>query len=570
MGLCALGLIGSVLFAAIWPPWNLWWCVFVAAVPVAVISLRANSAWRAALLVLLTQIPGWLWVQHWMVQLTPPGMALLVLYCAVYVALFAVVLRRIARWTPIATGRVPMALVVPVVWTACEYLRTTLVLGGYPWYPLGLGLIGPAEGDGLLAQSASIFGLPFLSAIAASVAGLLIDWSGIARSQASTAGSPRRTRVLATIAVMAVQAANLVYGWMVLEATAATEGPAVLVVQTDLSVSNKNEWSREDQERDFAGYVRETLAGASAHRSEGGTIDLVVWPETMVPGFGLEPATLAMLTKGRYYPGAIYADSLALMQERLAVPVVVGAPVYLGLRPDPEKERWLWDTHYNSAYLINGPPPYRRYDKLVLTPFGEVMPLISRWEWLEKQLLSLSAPGMTFDLEPGVDAVRFAVPWARRPGAPLRIVTPICFEDTIASVCRELCYANGERAADLMVNLSNDGWFGWSDDGREHHVLHARIRSIELGVPIIRCANTGHSVVIEWSGRISDRIGLPHEKATGTMVRTMSAKLTTRSTIYGMMGDVWPWSMLLATSILLMIAPRGRIVGESPPVTKRP
>ena len=570
MRLCALGLIGSALFAAIWPPWNLWWCAFVAAVPVAVISLRASSAWRAALLVLLTQIPGWLWVQYWMVQLTPPGMALLVLYCAVYVALFAVVLRRIARWMPIAKGRVPMALVVPVVWTACEYLRTTLVLGGYPWYPLGLGLIGPAEGDGLFAQSASIFGLPLLSGIAASVAGLLIDWSGIARSQTSPADSPRRTRVLATIAVIAVQAANMGYGWMVLEATTSTEGPAVLVVQTDLSVSNKNEWSREDQERDFAGYVRETLAAASAHRSEGGTIDLVVWPETMVPGFGLEPATLAMLTKGRYYPGAIYADSLVLMQERLAVPVVVGAPVYVGLRPDPEKERWLWDTHYNSAYLINGPPPYGRYDKLVLTPFGEVMPLISRWEWLERQLLSLSAPGMTFDLEPGVDAVRFAVPWTRRPGAPLRIVTPICFEDTIASVCRELCYAHGERAADLMVNLSNDGWFGWSDHGREHHVLHARIRSIELGVPMIRCANTGHSVVIEWSGRISDRIGLPHEKATGTMVRTMSARLTTRSTIYGMMGDVWPWSMLLATSILFVMAPRGRIVGEPTPVTIRP
>ena len=61
-----------------------------------------------------------------------------------------------------------------------------------------------------------------------------------------------------------------------------------------------------------------------------------------------------------------------------------------------------WDAQFNSAFVIDeGRVLDQRYDKMVLTPFGEVMPGISRVPWLEQALLALGAGGMTFELSAG-------------------------------------------------------------------------------------------------------------------------------------------------------------------------
>ena len=104
----------------------------------------------------------------------------------------------------------------------------------------------------------------------------------------------------------------------------------------------------------------------------------------------------------------------------------------IGLRQDGD--RFRWDRQFNSAYLVGaGPPPYPRYDKVFLAPFGETMPYISNWDWLERALLSVGAAGMTFDLDRGGEPVRFDVPWQ---GGSVRVATPICFEDAFPALCR--------------------------------------------------------------------------------------------------------------------------------------
>lgn len=557
--LAGLSLLSAVLLTTLWPPFGLWPLAFVAIAPLAIAAIadaREPRSRRAgvcfALIVLLTQSLPWGVAHAWMMQLTPPGKVLLDLYCAAYVALFALLLRRVAR-SPRAV-RLPMAFLLPVLWVGCEFLRTTVVLGGYPWYPLGMALSGGETSNGWCALSASIIGTFGLSSLPAMTAGALVDllrWR---------AGGGRRVALVGGATAIAAFLLNAAIGWWLLASTTTAPGATVLVVETDLSVSNKNAWSKEDQEADTVRYIQATLAGARAAREAGRPFDLVAWPETMVPGFGLEPETIRMLAEGRYYPGAMYATALADLARELRAPFLVGSPVYLGLRPNREREVWEWDRHHNSAYLIDGEPPYARYDKLVLTPMGEEMPLISRWEWLEKQLLALGAPGMSFDLMPGEGPVRFDVPWVTAPpgggGARLRFATPICFEDTVPSLCRLLCYHRGERQVDLMVNLSNDGWFGWSIAGRSHHLHHARMRSIELAMPMVRCANTGDSVAIEWNGRVSDRVR-PRNPAqpavgTGTMVKPLSVERCDRVTIYARVGDLWSWvSLGLMVALLL-------------------
>lgn len=558
----AWSLLAGLLFAAVWPPIELWWLAFVAVAPLSIMAIRQPSVKRVVFLTILASALPWGFVHAWMIQLTPPGKVLLDLYCAAYTALFAVLLRRAARSSRLR--RVPMTVLVPLLWSGTEYLRSTVVLRGYPWYTLGLPLLGSPDSDGWCAQSASLFGVHLLSTLAAMVAGTVVDWWRLREGQGSRASVLRWT-----LATLVVQAANIGYGAWVVSTTPTEPGPTVLVVQTDLSASNKNEWTKEDQERDTVEYVRATITGASAARSAGVSVDLVAWPETMVPGFGLEVDAIRTLVAGRYYPGAMYADALAGLQERLGVPLLVGASSYLGLRANTEREIWEWDRHHNSAYLIDGPPPYQRYDKLFLTPFGEEMPLISRWDWLEAQLLSLGAPGMSFDLMAGEAPVRFEVPWATPPtptgpataARTVRFTTPICFEDTSGPLCRTLCYEGGVRVADLMVNLSNDGWFGWSGAGRAQHVLHARMRAVELGIPMIRCANTGYSVAIEWNGRITNWVGRrPGDSGpspavgTGTMVEPLSVRRCDRVTLYGRIGELWPWLMVLATVVLTVMS----------------
>ncbi len=569
-----LSLLSAIAFTLMWPPFDLWWLAIVALVPLALAAQMVGRAERDgarrprrrdhlvfALAIGLPQFLPWSFVHAWMVQLTPPGMVLLNGYCVLYTLLAACLLRRTERGERFAAW--PTVLLLPIIWTGSEFLRTLVVLGGYPWYPLGLALAGPDDASGWSALSASVIGVHGLSTIAAVVSGAVVDvlrsWQG-RRSL--------RFGLVSAGAAAAAFALHAGFGFWTLARTETGPSTTVLVVQTDLSVSNKIAWSREDQERDVIRYMQATERGLRDAAAAGERIDLVAWPETMVPGFGLEVETIAMLVKGGYYPGSAYADAFASLQERMGIPLVVGAPVYLGLRPDEANQRWQWDRHHNSAYLIDGPPPYERYDKLVLTPMGEEMPLISRWQWLEEQLLALGAPGMTFDLEAGEGPVRFAVPW--RSAGPeasrsLRFVTPICFEDTVGPLCRELGYEGGERVADLMVNLSNDGWFGWSLAGRRHHVLHARMRAIELGMPMIRSANTGDSVAIEWNGRISDRIG-PVERdgrpvpaiGTGTLVKPLSVATLEGSTIYGRVGELWSWVMLAALAGVVWLGGRVR------------
>ncbi|MBM4113737.1 MAG: hypothetical protein FJ253_10290, partial [Phycisphaerae bacterium] len=126
------------------------------------------------------------------------------------------------------------------------------------------------------------------------------------------------------------------------------------------------------------------------------------------------------------------------------------------------------------------------------------------------------------------------------------IVTPICFEDTLPALCRRLVMERGEKAASLIVNLSNDGWFEGDDAGRRAHLLAARWRCVELRVGMVRAANTGISAVVDPAGRIVQE--LPPRTEAFTTARSIVCPVRT---LFARIGDVGSWLFMITTLLLL-------------------
>lgn len=540
----ALAILHAALFVLAFPPVNLFPLAALAPAPLAWLAINSRTTRRAVLVVFTTQVFMWLWLKQWLIHVSLLGYPILACYMSAYPVLFVWLIRRASQGNLVK--RWPMTLVVPICWVACEYLRGTVVAHGYPWFLVAHPLVEWP----VLVQSADIAGAYFVSLLAVSLSGLVVD---VMRARAGNWG--RKPLVGCVIAVALIHAGNVGYGlWRMGQKGVLWPGPNLLVIQTNQPQSNRIEWTPEEQENDCIAFFRQTIKAAEAEASAGRPGDLIVWPETMLPGWGLEPQAVEFLTSNTYWPGDMFSSGIAALSERVNAPMLVGSPAFLGLRV--EDGYFRWDKRYNSAYLVDGRPPYQRYDKTFLTPFGETMPYISNWTWLEQRLLALGAPGMTFDLDSNPDPELIEVFWEDEP---LAIPTPICFEDTVAEVCRSLVYRDGGKPRAVMVNLSNDGWFGDYASGRVQHAQIARFRCIENRVPMVRAANTGLSVAIDSNGCLVGRIG---EKGYGEAKRAgrlaSSPQLDERRTLYGSIGDSWAWISPATAAVILGLSYRNR------------
>jgi apolipoprotein N-acyltransferase len=534
----ALAAAHAVLFAASFPGLGLWPLAFVAPLPLVWLAIGAASTRRALAVVFVVQTLLWLWMDRWMVAVTALGYPLMSVYMAAYAVLFVWLMRRVTRHPVL--GRRPLAFVVPVMWVGLECLRGSLVFNGYPWFFAGHPLIEWP----LFVQSADLLGVYLVSFLVVMTGALGVD------GLRCTMGTISRLALgCAAVAAIGLLAVNAAYGaWRLGQHGVLMPGPTALAVQTNLPQSNKISWEPPQQARDLAGFVEQTDRAWDEAAAAGAAPDLVIWPETMLPGFGLEPDTMRTLVEGDYFPGDRFSRPAERLADQLGVPLLAGSAAYLGLRP--VDLRWEWDAHHNSAYLITGRPPYQRYDKVFLTPFGETMPYISAWPWLEQKLLAVGAAGMQFNLDAADDITRLDLDWtpAGSSSRTLILATPICFEDTVAHLCRQMVHENGAKRADLLVNLSNDGWFGDHDAGRVQHAQAARFRCIENRVPMVRSVNTGMTVAVDSAGRLIGQAG-PGRYGTARSSQALWAELPldSRSTVYGRVGDLWGWVCLAGT-----------------------
>ena len=150
--------------------------------------------------------------------------------------------------------------------------------------------------------------------------------------------------------------------------------------------------------------------------------------------------------------------------------------------------------NFNCALFVDaGGKPLDCYEKMHPVLFGEYVPLAGRFPWLY-QLTPLPA-GLTAGVAPV--AVRIA---------NYNVATNICYETALPEAVRSLVLSleRQERRPDVIVNLTNDGWF-WGSSELDMHLTSAIFRAVEVRTPLVIAANTGFSASIDGSGRLLAR-----------------------------------------------------------------
>lgn len=554
----ALGLAHGILMALAFPPFGLWGMVFVAPVPLAAAGVMGRrwgwfdrgrgrwGRWRGAGtlgLVSLGVLPLWAYECQWVLEISTAGYWPMVVVLASFAGAFVWVASEAAR-----RAVMPLALSLPMAWTAIEVFRGEVACTGFAWLLLGHPLIDAP----VLFRSAGALGTYFVSFAAAMPTGLAL---GLVRARPVSGGAVRERELAAAAVVIGAAVVAVRSGS---PAPGKSEPLRAAVVQTNVPQSNKLAWTPSDRLREMATVERLTRQAAAARPA------LIVWPETMFPGTTLEPEAVAVeraerleyevdrsLAPEGFIPTTEFHDRLMALQREVGVPIVVGALGVRGLRFEERAGRLgvSFDAKHNSVYVVDGGAVVgRRYDKLELTPFGEMMPYVRMWPWLQRHVLAVAAGGMPFDLSEGAGPVALDV-----PRAGVRLATPICFEVTRARLCRRLVReARRGEGGVVLANLTNDGWFGGFDPARQQHLQAARWRCAELGVPMVRAANTGRSAFVDASGRVLG--GLGPARAEGVVVgELMGAR---GETMYSRIGDVFGWACVVGAGVLVVVGRR--------------
>ena len=501
--------------------------------------LRARSGGVACILVGIAFLGAWLITLRWIEAVSVAGWPALSVYSAVYTPLLGMAV----RWTCRRTPNAPVVLSVVCFGLALEYVRAEVLFDAWPFHLRGHAVWGTplalaARGGGVWACSLIVLAL---GGVMASVAirrrdGWLLDchllWVGGLLVVTGIVWAPTR-----------------------LDRSSAPPLP-VLLVQTNLPQSNKMVWTREQQQRDVSAFLDMTAKGL---RDADGTA-LVVWPETMVPGFGFEPSTLAMLDRlGE--SGAAWTRwprQVASAAAASGVPWLVGSSTWIDIAV--EDGYLVPERRFNSAVLLNPDGSRQRVDKVFLTPFGETMPYVRAWPWLEQQVLDFGAQGMSFNLDAAEETAQAKLP--RGDGTPWSLAVPICFEDAVPSVVRGMCVIDGMVEVDAIVNLSNDGWFGPYDTGRQAHAVAAAFRAVELGRPLLRVANTGISSLILPDGRVAK--SLPPDRAAAASVDVPAYEGTT---VFAAWGNWLPRLSIILSAGWILWSVRLRTKGGTGPAS---
>jgi len=397
--------------------------------------------------------------------------------------------------------RLTWALACAALWVTWEMVQARL-FSGFPWNFLGASQYQMLP----IIQVASFTGVYGVSFLAAWFAVSLLCAAAVVLRRSSQ--SPRQWMgevIVPLLVLMSVVAFG--FRQVVRPASPAKELKIALVQP---SIPQRWVWEPAEQSNRFAQLL------LLSERAVQEKPDLLVWPEAAVPGYVR-------------WDTNIYQAVTNLVRRH-------GAWLVLGsddAAPRQNSDNPFATDVFNASFLMNPEGELvATYRKCRLVIFGEYLPL-ARWlPFLERWT------GMG-SFTAGQGPMPFRV-----PDLKLKTSVLICFEDVFPHHARGYV----EDDTDFLLNLTNNGWFGESA-AQWQHAANAVFRSVENGVPTVRCANNGLTCWVEATGRLNEVYFSGTKDAYGAGFKVVKVPLLAGAkrepTFYRKHGDVFGWGCVV-------------------------
>jgi len=419
------------------------------------------------------------------------------LYLGLYHGLFGLLLSLSVG--PGRDNRLALAT-APFLWVAVELARTRIT--GFPW-----NLLGTAQVDNIslsrITTWTGVYGISFEI--------MLVN---VAVAAAFLVPQKKRNALL----IASLTAAAVLQAGSLVDAPALSTNHSALLVQENLPVDAN--WTRDTFESTLRELTDLSVKAATSSSSPAhgpaqdqnrDKVDLIVWPESPAPFFTSDP---------------LFRDPVSQMARDTRSWVVTGA---IGNSPAAQNGKSA-SAVFNSAALISPTGEWTaHYDKVHLVPFGEYLPF---------PRLFAFAGGLTKEVG------EFKAGTSRAPldAGRTRLGVFICYESVFPGEVRQFA----DQGAQVLVNLSNDGWYG--DSGAyAQHLNQTRMRAIENDRWLLSATNTGVTASIDPYGRIVAR--LPRKERDALVA---PYALTSVTTFYTRYGDWFAWlcAIILAGALL--------------------
>jgi len=432
------------------------------------------------------------------------GLILMILVLSLFNALLGGAFRAAIGSTPGAplSARAKLLLALyPLAWAGVEAFRAVGDLS-FPWNDIGYTLGNwPA-----LFQSVSTWGVYGLSALV--IASNLLLFASLRSGEGTARRNPWYLLAFAAIPLLL-----WAHGSLVLARADDAAAPRMTVSLVQPSIPQTRKWD-EDYFAEVMAKTWRTVRGPAHDHAPVRGSDLIVMAETAVPDFLRSRAEVV--------------DTLRSIVAATHASLVTGALDFV-----PDRTPWSEYKFYNSAYLFRpGADAPSQYSKMRLVPFSEKLPFDGVFPVLNYVNLGEG------DFSPGEGHRVWSVPG----NDSLKWSPSICYEVIYPSFVRE-AKASGAR---LLVNITNDGWFGRSN-GPYQHANMARFRAAENALPLARAANNGVSVFYDAWGRDLGRTRL----MDSTVLRRTLA-VSTRTPFYSRAGN-WIDGILLGMPVLWLL-----------------
>lgn len=506
---CALS---GLLLVASFPPFSCDTCGWIALVPAWWVITRSARVRchpiRHGYLIGLIYFGGTFW---WISNVTAIGAFFLVLYLALYPATwFLLVARLVGQQKHVLFQAVAAA----ALWVMLEWWRSWF-LTGFNWNELGI-----SQAPSIIFRQLAAFGGVHLISFVLVTVNIL--WAEGVLGIVKTFQEKRVVRASMPFAVaLFIVATDFALGWHhLLRHRDDTPRPTLdfACIQPNIPQIPPGEGGTEAQFQDTEAHALQQEVNLS-RQAIVGKPDLLIWPEAIID---------EGVFQDRPLNEAVHDICLSFDGYFL-----------LGSQDFDIHDRKL----YNCAYLFTPHgDKYEYYRKMRLVILGEFLPFGDTFPWLRKLI------GIGMDFSPGPGPVKFVMKNPDLSFAPL-----ICFEDTLPDVADKAA----RLQPDFFITITNDGWYrGWCADwGVRQHLNHAVFRCIEHDRPMIRCANTGISCVIDQNGTVTSRLRgtSGSEIDVGGIFARKFEFYPAHGTLYESWGD---WIVLISALVSVMLGVR--------------